>query len=132
MHILSITTIINISYQILKDEIIIFFQCLESIFKLKDWDVVVNLGSMLLSDTFRDPNNVTTFLFFQFQIGIKNAKVKLLHECINIQFDFILKKLVLQCLFTWISSCAFKALLIILVIFSDSSDLIIVISSCQS
>ena len=56
-------------------------------FKLKDWNVVVNLGSVFLCDTFRDPNNVTTFLFLQFQIGIENSKVKLLHECVNIQFD---------------------------------------------
>ena len=90
MHIFISITIIKVSYQIfLKGEIIIifFFSNVSFFFKLKDWNVVVNLGSVFLSDTFRDPNNVTTFLFLQFQIGIENSKVKLLHECVNIQFD---------------------------------------------
>lgn len=53
----------------------------------KDWNVVVNLGSVSLSHALRDPDNVPALLLLQLQQGIEHAKMKLLHECIDIQTD---------------------------------------------
>lgn len=54
---------------------------------LEDWNIVVDFGAMLLSNTFRYPDNVTTLLFFQLEICIKYTEVELLNECIHVQFD---------------------------------------------
>lgn len=54
---------------------------------LKDWNVVVDLGTMLLSHAFRNPDHIPAFLLLQLQIGIENAIVKLLHKSVDIQFD---------------------------------------------
>lgn len=56
------------------------FQCIN----LQDWDIIVDLGAMFLSDAFSDPNNVSAFLFLQLQIGIENSEMELLHECVDI------------------------------------------------
>lgn len=54
---------------------------------LQNGDVVVDLCTMFLRDTFCNPNDVAAFLFLQFQIGVKDSKVKLLHKRVDIQFD---------------------------------------------
>lgn len=57
------------------------------IFILQDWNVIVNLGTMSLCDTFCDPDDISAFLLFQFQIRIKDAEMKLSQEGVDIEFD---------------------------------------------
>lgn len=51
---------------------------------LKDWNVVVDLGAMLLSHTLGYPNDITAFLLLELQIRIKYAEMELLHETIDV------------------------------------------------
>lgn len=46
----------------------------------EDRYVVVYLGLLSLCDTFCDPDNVTTLLLLQFDVGVKYSKVELLQE----------------------------------------------------
>lgn len=54
---------------------------------LQNWNVIVDLSAVFLSDALGNPNNVAAFLFLELQIRIENAKVELLHKCVDIQFD---------------------------------------------
>lgn len=54
---------------------------------LEDGDVVINLGAMFLCNTFWNPDDVTALLLLQFQVRIEHTEMKLLHECIDIQFN---------------------------------------------
>lgn len=54
---------------------------------LQDWNVIVDFGAMLLGDAFSNPDNVSAFLFLQFQVRVEDTEVELLHECIHVQFD---------------------------------------------
>merc|ERR1719219_3207246 len=49
---------------------------------------------MFLCHTFGNPNDISAFLFFQFQIGVENSKVELLHKGVDVQLDLVLEKLV--------------------------------------
>ena len=63
---------------------------------LHDWYIVVDSGSMLLGHTLGYPNYVAVFLLFELQKRVEYAKAKLSHKCIQIHFDFLLKKAVLN------------------------------------
>lgn len=41
---------------------------------------------MLLCNAFCNPNDVTTFLFLELQVGVEDTEVKLLHERVDVQF----------------------------------------------
>lgn len=47
---------------------------------LEYWDVAVNLGTMSLGHALGNPDDVTTLLFLQLDVRVKDAKVELLHE----------------------------------------------------
>jgi hypothetical protein len=47
---------------------------------LKDGDVAIDLCSVLLSNTFGDPDDVPAFLFLQLHKSVEDAKVELIHE----------------------------------------------------
>lgn len=51
----------------------------------EDRNVIVNLCSMFLSNTFRDPDNVTAFLLLQFKVRIEHTKMELLEESMDVQ-----------------------------------------------
>jgi len=106
------------------------FFCLNLTFS-KDRNIVVNFGAMLLRHTFGNPHNIPAFLLLQFQVGVENSKVELLHKGVHIQLDFVLEKLVFQCFFARVGARAFKALFVVRIIFSHTSDLLIIICSGQ-
>ena len=56
----------------------------------------------------------TSYLLLQFQVGVENSKVELLHKGVHIQLDFVLEKLVFQCFFARVGARAFKALFVVL------------------
>ena len=101
---------------------------------LKYGDVVVNLGSVSLGDTLRNPDDVATFLKRQFILsvtqdfkpdlllqleeGVEDSIVKLLHEGIDVKSDLVLKELILESLLTGISAGSLEALLVLPVVFS--------------
>lgn len=62
------------------------FVCLLVSLSLEDRNVIIDLGTMFLCNTFRYPDDVTAFLLFQFQIRVENAEMELLDECKHIQF----------------------------------------------
>jgi hypothetical protein len=67
--------------------LILFYTLTISIFfviHLKDGYVVIDFCSVLLCDTLSDPHNVATFLFFELQVRVKDAKMELLDECKNV------------------------------------------------
>lgn len=53
---------------------------------LQDWNVIVDLGAVLLSHAFGDPDDVAALLFLKFQVRVEDSEVELLHECVDIQF----------------------------------------------
>ena len=55
-----------------------------------------------------------SYLLLQFQVGVENSKVELLHKGVHIQLDFVLEKLVFQCFFARVGARAFKALFVVL------------------
>lgn len=55
--------------------------------RLENWNIIVDLGPMLLGNTLRNPYNVTAFLFLQLQIRIENTEMELLNESKHVQFD---------------------------------------------
>ena len=101
------------------------------IFFLKDWNVIVNFGAMFLRNAFCNPHNIATFLLFQFQIRVKDSKMKLLHKSIDVQFDLILEEFVFQSLFARIGTGALKTLLVVLVVFGHAANLFVIICACQ-
>lgn len=58
-----------------------------SVRDLQNWNVIVDLGAMLLRNALGDPDNVAAFLFLELQIGVEDAEVELLHKCVDVQFD---------------------------------------------
>lgn len=52
----------------------------QSIQVSKYWNVIVNFRRLPLCDTLCYPNDVPVFLFTQFDVGVEDTKVKLLHE----------------------------------------------------
>ena len=54
---------------------------------LKDWNVVVDLGPMSLSDALCNPDDVPAFLLLQLQERVEDAEVELLHERVDVQLD---------------------------------------------
>ena len=54
---------------------------------LKDWNVIVDFCSVTLSDALCNPDDVSALLLFQLEERVENAKVELLHERVDIQFD---------------------------------------------
>lgn len=117
-------------------------------FFLKYRYVVINFSSMLLSNTFGNPYNITAFLLLQFQVRKEYSKVKLLQKSHHIQLDLeiiikgvffltkhfylVFKKLILQCLVSGIVTGAFKQLRILSVILSYSLNLLVVFSPGKS
>ena len=99
------------------------------IFIRKYGDIIIYFGLVMLRNALGDPDNVPALLFFQLQEGIEYTKMELLHKCVSVQVDFVLEKLVFQGSFAWVSSCSFKAHLVIWIVFSDASNLVIVICS---
>ena len=87
---------------------------------------------MFLSYTFCNPDNVSTFLLFQFQIRVKYSEMKLLHKSIDVQFDLIFEKLVLQSFLSWVISGSLEACLVVGVVFGNCADLVNVVSSGQT
>lgn len=53
---------------------------------LQDWNVIVDLGAVLLGHAFGDPDDIAALLLFQLQVGVEDSEVELLHECVDIQF----------------------------------------------
>ena len=51
----------------------------------EDGDIVVNLGSVALSNALADPDDVAALLLLQLEEGVEDAKVELLHEGILVQ-----------------------------------------------
>ena len=62
---------------------------------VKNGDVVINLGLVVLGDTLGYPDDVATLLLLQLEEGVEDAKVKLLHECVHVKLHLVLKELVL-------------------------------------
>lgn len=58
---------------------------------LKDGYIIVNLGPLSLRDTLSDPDDVTTLLLLQFDVGVKYSKVELLQEskCVQLHLGKI-------------------------------------------
>ncbi len=54
---------------------------------LKDWNVVIDLGPVSLSDALCDPDDVSALLLLQLEERVEHAKVELLHERVNVQLD---------------------------------------------
>lgn len=56
---------------------------------LKDGYIVVNLRLLPLCDALSDPDDVTTLLLLQFDVGVKYCKVELLHKrkCIQLHLE---------------------------------------------
>jgi hypothetical protein len=46
----------------------------------KDGNVTVDLSAMTLRNTLSDPDDVSDLLLFEFNVGVKGAKLKLVHE----------------------------------------------------
>jgi hypothetical protein len=68
----------------------VFKRCVcvsECVRNLQDWNVIVDLGAVLLRNAFGNPDDVATFLLLKLQVGIEDAEVELLHESVNVQFD---------------------------------------------
>jgi len=63
---------------------------------LEDRNIIIDLGTMFLSNTFRYPDDITAFLLFQLQVRIEYAEMELLDKCKHIQFHFMLEEFVLQ------------------------------------
>lgn len=51
----------------------------------EDRNVIVDLCSMFLSNTFRNPHDVTAFLLLQFKVWVEHTKMELLEESMDIQ-----------------------------------------------
>lgn len=66
------------------------------VFFLKDGDVVVDPLLLALTDTFRDPNNVSNLLLLQLKERVKDGVVELLLERLLVQVDLIFKETVLE------------------------------------
>ena len=69
--------------------LITFFDGLEWIVvgRLKDWNVIVDLGPVPLSDALCDPDDVSALLLLQLEERVEHAKVELLHERVHVQLD---------------------------------------------
>ena len=50
----------------------------------KDVDVVIYFGFVPLRDAFGNPDNVSTFLFLQFNVSVENTEVELLHKRVDV------------------------------------------------
>ena len=55
--------------------------------RLEDWDVVVDLGAVLLSHALRNPDHVPALLLLQLQERVEDPKVELLHERVDVELD---------------------------------------------
>lgn len=53
---------------------------------LEDRNVVVDFGAMLLCNALGYPDNVPALLLLQLQVGVEDAEMELLNECVHIQF----------------------------------------------
>jgi len=62
---------------------------------VKNGDVVINLGLVVLGDTLGYPDDVATLLLLQLEEGVEDAEVELLHECVHVKLHLVLKELVL-------------------------------------
>lgn len=47
-------------------------------YTLQNGDVVINLGSVFLGNTFSNPNNISTLLFLQLEVSIEDTKMELM------------------------------------------------------
>ena len=63
-------------------------------------------------------NQLKPNLLLQLKERVKDSEVKLLHECIHIEPDFIFKELVFQGLLARVGTCSLKALLVLTVVLS--------------
>ena len=81
---------------------------------LHDWNIIVNSGSMLLSNALRNPNDVSVLLLLQLQQRIEHPIAELSHKSIQVHFDLLLKELILNRLVTSIRSNILKQWLILL------------------
>jgi hypothetical protein len=61
--------------------------------RLKDWNVIVDLGPVPLSDALCDPDDVSALLLLQLEERVEDAKVELLHERVHVQLDLKKRKL---------------------------------------
>lgn len=86
----------NIMYVIGFRMKIIFEQCCQLTKYLKNGNVVVDFGSMLLRHAFADPHNVAALLLLQFQIRIEHAEVELLQECVHVQSNLKLNRILIK------------------------------------
>lgn len=85
---------------------------------------------MLLGDALGYPDYVSTFLLLQLEVRVEDAKMKLLHERIDVQFDFVLEEFVFKRLVLGIR-LRFKQKTIIGVHFSHRTNLLIIVSIGQ-
>ena len=70
-------------------------------------------------------------LFLQLQKGVEDSEVELLHEGVDVEFDFVLKELVLQSLLAGVGAGPLEALFVLAIVLRHLSDLFVVISSGQ-
>ena len=56
------------------------FIIINVIMPLEYWNVTVDLRSMALCHTLRNPNDVPALLLLEFDVGVEDAKVELLQE----------------------------------------------------
>lgn len=56
---------------------------------LEDWYVVVYLGLLPLRDALSDPDDVTTLLLLQFDVGVEYSEMELLQEnkCVQLHLE---------------------------------------------
>ena len=62
---------------------------------VKNRDVVINLGLVVLCDTLGYPDDVAALLLLQLEEGVEHPEVELLHERVHIKLHLVLKELVL-------------------------------------
>ena len=53
--------------------------------RLPDWNIVVDLGLVLLRDALCDPDDVAALLLLQLQVGVEGSVVELLQERVDVE-----------------------------------------------
>lgn len=97
---------------------------------LKDRNVIVDLGFVLLSYALSDPNYVPALLFLELYESVEDTIVKLLHKSVHIKLCFILKKFIFQRFF--IARSSIKNTLVVGVVACNSTNLIVIVGPSKS
>ena len=73
-----------------------------------DRNIIVDSCSMFLCNTFSYPDNVSVFLLFQLEKRVEYAKAKLPNKGVQVHFDFLFKKFILNCFVARVSTDIFE------------------------